>query len=139
MVRARVRIDPRSLDRILGDYCERRLGEIAEEFVDTARGFSSRRTGALADSIEAEDVRRQRDRVTCRVFVGEEYGIYQDQGTGIYGPTGERITAASGGVLVFDWPSAGGTVFARSVAGSEPTRFWTRTVERWDAIVRAAA
>jgi len=27
-------------------------------------------------------------------------------------------------VLVFDWPAAGGTVFARSVAGSQGTHFF---------------
>jgi hypothetical protein len=38
-------------------------------------------------------------------------------------------------VLVFDWPAAGGIVFARQVRGTEPTHFWERTLDAWPAII----
>lgn len=135
-----VRINRASLDALLADYAEKKAVELGDQFVGDARGRSSRRTGRLADSIEAGAPEHERHAVRVTIEVGEEYGRYQDEGTGIFGPHGERITATRpGGVLVFDWPAAGGTVFARSTAGAPGTHFWSLTVDDWSNIVRAVA
>lgn len=120
----------------MAEHLGRRCGEL---FVDAARGRASRRTGRLAESIRAHPPVVQPTRVTVQVTCDVEYGVYQDQGTGIYGPLGRPIRPKKpGGVLVFDWPAAGGVVFAREVRGSEPTRFWERTVRDWPLIVSRA-
>lgn len=112
------------------------LDRADQQFVDRARVRCSRRTGALADSIEATPATDEGTRITAEIHVGEDYGRWQDEGTGIYGPDGGRIYPLKpGGVLAFDWPAAGGMVFFRSVAGSPGTRFWSDTVDDWPSIV----
>ena len=120
-------------DAIRDLAAQRVMPTLAEGLADRARGYTSRRTGALHDSITAET-----DGLRARVQVGAEYGRYQNEGTGIYGPNGQRIRPRRARALVFDWPAVGGIVFAASVAGSEPTRFWTKAVEEWPDIVREA-
>ena len=67
------------------------------------------------------------------------YASFQNYGTGIYGPEGTPIVPRRpGGVLVFDWPAAGGIVFARSVRGTEPTHYWERTLDEWPEILKAS-
>ena len=114
----------------------RRAGKL---LVDEARRGVSRRTGELAESIKADSPRVSGDRVVVHVHVDAEHGVYQEEGTGIYGPTGTPIRARSGGVLRFDWPAAGGIVFARSVRGSPPTKFWSKALRRWPQIIRRIA
>jgi len=122
-----------SLDRMGSGMLDR----CSSLFVRTARGRASRRTNELADSIEAGPVYKAGSTFRTTVEVGAEHGVYQDRGTGIYGPEGRPITPRrADGVLVFDWPAAGGVVFARSVRGTPPTRFWQRTVADWPQIVR---
>lgn len=132
-------IDHASLVALVQDYARARGEDLGEAFVRRAQGYSSRRTGALAESIEADEPQVSDTMVTVTVRVGEEYGQWQDEGTGIYGPTGERIRPINADVLAFDWPAAGGVVFARSVRGAPGTRFWTRTREEWSSVVREAA
>lgn len=103
-------------------------------FTDELKNNASRRTGEMVDSIEAEEAHIEGDSVVSHIEVGAEHGIYQDQGTGIYGPEGQEITPIHGKVLRFDSPILG-IVFATSVRGSEPTRWWTKAVERWPAIL----
>ena len=112
---------------------------VADVFVTTAQGNASRRTGALAESISHDEPRDYGTGVTCTATCGAEYGQYQDEGTGIYGPDGAPIYPTHSKVLVFDWPAAGGIVFARWVRGSEPTRFWQRTIEAWPEILAVAS
>ena len=111
-----------------------RCGELADEFVNAARSFAPRRTGAGVDSIEVTSIGASGQGFTATVEVGEEYMVFQNQGTGVYGPSGQPITPKHGNVLVFD--GIGGIVFARSVRGSEPTHFWERTIDNWPRIVR---
>jgi hypothetical protein len=99
-----------------------------EEIVSELRNNASRRTGAMADSVEVEDGPSLSGTVVAsKIIVGVEYGIYQDQGTGIYGPEGHPIEPRSAKVLRFD-SAVLGIVFARSVRGSEPTRWWTKAM-----------
>jgi len=123
------------LVRALQDLAVRLADQCADGLVTTAQNNASRRTGNLADSITNEGAVLAGDNVRAHVVVEAEYGRYQDEGTGIYGPEGQVITPKHGNVLVFDWPAAGGIVFATYVRGSEPTRFWTKAIEAWPQIV----
>lgn len=107
----------------LRQHCRDSLPLVTAQMVDDTKSAASRRTGALADSIGADEWVDEGTRFTSTIFAGRDLenpdvARYQDEGTGIYGPEGQRITAPNGGVLVFDWPAAGGIVFVRSVAGA---------------------
>lgn len=116
-------------------YAEAKARELADAFVEQARVFAPYRTGDLSKSIEAGEPIPTGNGWQVVITVGEEHGRYQEEGTGIYGPQGVPITPRPGGVLVFDWPAAGGMVFARSVRGTEPTHWWTRSLQAWPQVV----
>jgi len=125
----------------LQQYAVERLTAIADAFVEAAQGRCSRRSGALADSIKHDDPSNEGDRVSCVASAGNDevdYAQYQDEGTGEYGPEGGRIYPVSAKALRFDWPAAGGVVFAKSVAGAPGTHFWSDTVNDWSNIVSSA-
>lgn len=117
----------------------RKGAALGAAFVRTAQGHASRRTGKMASSTQITEMRVASDRVTVHVECGVDYGAYQDQGTGIYGPEGRPIRPRRARVLRFDWPAAGGVVFAHEVRGSEPTRWWQKTVGQWGQIVRTVS
>lgn len=126
------------LERAVRDRAREIAKRLADEFVNTAQTLAPRRTGAGADSIVAESVDESSDGFTVRVVVGEEYMRFQNEGTGIHGPTGTPIRPVSAKVLVFDSPILGLT-FAPEVQGTEPTHWWDRTVQMWPQIVRDSA
>lgn len=63
----------------------------------------------------------------ARVGTNIEYGVYQEYGTGVYGPKGTPITPKRGRFLVFKGKD-GNMVFARSVAGSPKREFMKKGV-----------
>lgn len=105
----------------------------ADVAVELTREAASRRGGALADSItHTQPALIDEGLVGCQISVGVPYGRWQDEGTGIYGPTGARIFPRTARVLRFDWPAAGGVVFARSVAGAPGRHFFHEPMPaRW--------
>lgn len=109
---------------------EQKLPQVSDLMVSATQQDCSRRTGALADSIVVDDWQDQGTRYTTTISAGRglpnpAVAAYQEFGTGEFGPNGTRIYPHKpGGVLVFDWPAAGGVVFARSVAGSPGTHFF---------------
>lgn len=113
----------------------------ADLAVTDTQAHMSRRTGASADSVTHTQPALQEPYVVCEISVGEPSARWQDEGTGIYGPENRRITPSRpGGVLVFDWPAAGGVVFARSVAGSPGKHFFTEPMPaRWASCLAASA
>lgn len=130
-----VSVNTAGVERLVRTYARDKAEALADRFVEVARGFAPRRTGTGADSIEAAAVAERGGGFTVEVTVGETYMKYQNEGTGIYGPDGSPIEAGPGGVLVFDWPAAGGLVFARHVRGTEATHWWDRAVLAWPQIV----
>lgn len=59
---------------------------------------------------------------------GVDYVPFVVYGTGIYGPTGRRITAKNAKALRFDWH--GGIMFRKSVAGQHPNDFMQRATDK---------
>lgn len=136
------RVDTDGIMDALERYAVAKLERCAELFVEEVETNAPKRTRALVDSIETSEPTVYPDRVVITVRVtatspeGAPYPTFQNEGTGIYGPEGVPIRPKKpGGVLVFDWPAAGGIVFARSVRGTEPTRFWDKAVDEWRNIV----
>jgi hypothetical protein len=125
------------LERALAERAADLAERLGANFVDEARRRVHRRTGETWAQIQAHPPVIAPGKVTVTVESAAESSRYQDEGTGIYGPEGRRITALRpGGVLRFDWPAAGGIVFARSVAGSPGSHFWTEALRAWPQIVR---
>lgn len=121
------------IEQRLQDLALAKADQIADAFVSAARGRCSRRTGALADSIQSLGAESTGTGASCFITVGEDYGVYQDQGTGVYGPEGAPIEGHP--LLAFDWPAAGGKVIVHSVKGSPGTHFWSDTVADFPNIV----
>ena len=92
------------------------------EITKQARSRAPHRSGTLQRSIMPEV--RYPD---ARVWVQEKYGRYIEEGTGIYGRNGRRITPKTASVLA--WKQGGSMVFARSVAGIKPKPFFKPGVE----------
>jgi hypothetical protein len=112
-----------AMEDSLRQHCRDNLPLVTAQMVEATQAAASRRTGALAASIGADEWADEGTRFTSVIYAGRDLdnpdvARFQDEGTGIYGPEGQRITAHGGGVLAFDWPAAGGVVFFRSVAGA---------------------
>lgn len=131
-------VDVSSLAQLVREHAIDRMNDLADSFVFRAQENASKRTGAMADSISHDEPYIAGDVVRCTATCTAEYARYQEEGTGIYGPDGVPITPVRARALRFDWPAAGGIVFAAWVSGSEPTHFWQRTIEDWPSIVHAA-
>lgn len=131
-------VETAHLENLVRSHAMERMVTLADVFVERAQQNASVRTGELRDSISHDDPVDNGDRISCTAQAAAEHALYQEEGTGIFGPDGVPITPKNGPFLVFDWPAAGGVVFARKVIGSEPTRFWTRTIEEWPLIVAAS-
>jgi HK97 gp10 family phage protein len=129
-----------ALHKQVRTYARERAERLGDAFIEQLRGNMPRRTGDMADSAEVESIEEHSDGVKVKVVVRSKYAGFQNYGTGIYGPEGTPITPKrANGVLVFDWPAAGGVVFARSVRGTEPTHFWERTLDQWPTIIAETA
>lgn len=125
---------------------EQKAVELAERlgdaFVAEARRRVSRRTNRTWARIQRHPAVVQPGQVTVVVESPEPSSRYQDEGTGIYGPEGERIypnprfrADGTPRVLRFYWPAAGGIVFATSVAGAPGSHFWSETIDAWPQLV----
>jgi len=128
-------IDTRDLERALEDYAVLAVESMANEFMVRAKMRVPRASGQLWNSIDFWYGTINGNAATAQVFAEAEHASYQDEGTGIYGPTGERIYPTNSNVLAFYWPPAGGTVFFKSVAGTPATNFWSDVVDDFDSWV----
>lgn len=95
-----------------------------------------RDTGAMTQTIEVAES-DSGDVLARTITAPAEYASYQDTGTGIYGPTGARIYPKTARFLVFTTKD-GTKVFARSVAGTPRTGWWSDKLANWsDYLARA--
>jgi len=113
-----------ALEANLRARVEQNLPNVTARMVDDTRQACPRQTGQLADSIGADPWQAQGDRYTSMIRATAPYAAFQEFGTGVFGPTGQRIVPLTAKALVFEWPKAGGLVAFRSVAGSPATRFF---------------
>lgn len=126
---------------VLERYAVAKLERCGDLFAEEVERNAPKRTRTLVDSIEKSTVTvyptevRMTVKVTATSDEGAPYPAFQNEGTGIFGPDGVPIRPVRARVLRFDWPAAGGIVFAKSVRGTEPTRFWDKAVNAWPDIV----
>lgn len=126
-----------SLDRALEDLAVQKITDVGDAFYDQLVGRMSRRTGGMVDSVVIGTPEVSGSQVSIHVGVEADYAQYQNEGTGVFGPSGARIQGNP--LLAFDWPAAGGLVIVHSTAGSPGTHFWDDTIAAWPSIVASAA
>jgi len=117
---------------------------IAEHAIDVARraadltvertqAAASRRSGALAAGISHDEpFLSDAARVMCEIRSEADYSVFQDDGTGIYGPRGMPIIAMGPKPMTFFWDAIGQWRSLRISRGA-PGRHFFRTAmpERW--------
>ncbi len=80
--------------------------------------------GRLAGSFEIKSIGSR----AWSIFTNVKYAAFVDEGTGIHGPAGRRITPKRASVLVFQW--LGDTWYRRSVAGQKANAYSERAVDK---------
>lgn len=126
-------------EQVIPDHAVDLVRRAADLCVQRTQDAASRRTGALVDGISHSEPILADPYVSCTITSAADYSSFQDQGTGIFGPSGMRIMPVNAKVLRFDWAAYGGVAFFRSVAGSPGTHFWSPMPERWrDALQDSA-
>jgi hypothetical protein len=84
----------------------------------TAKQVAPIRQGILRAGIQINPARIDGNTVTGSVEATAPHSLFQEQGTGIYGPSGQPIRPKSAKVLA--WSSGGKMHFAKQVKGSRP-------------------
>lgn len=136
MARARVTIDQAQLTAVFQSAAVQWAEDAGRRVVNAAKARAPVDNGRLRSSISAT---LELNPTTCILRVGSDvpYARYVEEGTGIYGPRGRRITPVRRQALKFPRPrswgagpsNAGGFVFRRSVAGSPPNPFLADALE----------
>lgn len=106
------------------------LSNAAGKIQSTAREKAPHRTGNLQRSILKEISYPE-----ATVSVNEKYGLWVEQGTGLYGPRGQRITPRSAKVLA--WSTDGGMAFARWTRGMRARPYFKPAIEATREYVRS--
>jgi hypothetical protein len=128
----------------LRDHVQQHALNLVDRALDVTvadtQAHASRRSGDLAAGVSATGPVLNDTQVQAQIISAADYSKFQDEGTGVFGPTGSRIFPKTAKALRFDWPAAGGIVFAKSVAGSPGTHFFHEPMpERWhNAIAQSA-
>lgn len=137
MARARVIVDHAQLTAVFQSAAVQWAEDAGRRVVNAAKERAPVDNGRLRSSISAT---LELTPGTCILRVGSDvpYARYVEEGTGIYGPAGRRITPTRRQALKFPTPRSWGTggrqadrgfVFRRSVAGSPPNPFLADALE----------
>ncbi len=94
----------------------------------TARQLAPVDSGLLRRSIQLRPAQRRGNVIEGSVGTGLRYSVFQEQGTGLYGPLHRPIRPKNGKVLRFQ--VGGRTVYTREVRGSRPRWFFRGSVEQ---------
>ncbi len=94
----------------------------------TAKDLAPIDQGILKGSIQLSAAQWSGNTITGSVGTNNEYSLFQEQGTGIYGPHHAPIVPKSKPTLV--WYSNGAWHFAKSVKGSKPRWYMKGSLEQ---------
>lgn len=106
---------------LLNNLVKMMLREVKSEGGPTPHDTSQLR-GSIKSEITSPD--------SARVYTDLEYGIYQEFGTGIYGPKGTPITPKTKPYLAFFSKKTGRWVRAKSVKGVQAKRFMQKSFDK---------
>lgn len=112
--------------------------EAVETILSATREAAPSKDGTLRASIVERSHTVEASRVASVIGTDIPYAVYQDTGTGIYGPRGSRIYPVNARALRFEID--GVVIFAASVAGAPRTGFWSDNVTQqgWTDAVTSA-
>ena len=94
-----------------------------------SKKFAPHDTGYLRSDITTTFMPSGAGVPKVHVGSGLDYGLYQHEGTGIYGPRNRPIKPKHSKFLVFT-DKYGNLVFAKSVRGAKPTRYLYRALKQ---------
>jgi hypothetical protein len=107
---------------LFGGAAKKRCIEVAERTAEVLKSVMPRDTGEMIASVSVRENRRGAD-----VTIGAPYWKWVNYGTGIYGPTGQRIYPKRASVLVFY--IGGAKIVVPSIAGQRGQHFVERAKE----------
>ncbi|MFC8124439.1 HK97 gp10 family phage protein [Streptomyces sp. NPDC057302] len=129
-----VRLNHAEINRLLygsGGPVVREVTRVARLTQQNARALAPGDSGVLKASIKVTVFAQPgRQRVHARIGSTLDYAIYQEEGTGIYGPKGTPIRPKRGKYLRFKPKGARGFVFAKSVRGSRAHHYLVTALRR---------
>lgn len=130
------------LERRVRLHVEERLDRVRAEIETATKDAAPKDEGTLYASISASTFAPHGlDRYLATIRAEAPHASYTDEGTGIYGPTGTRITAKAGKALVFFWkygPRGSDNYAFKSVAGTPAQRWFREPMpERYRSAVSA--
>lgn len=129
-------VDTREIEEHLKARARDRMVVASDEVRREIEHDAPRDTGRLSTLIRStteEDATSITTKITTEALTadGRDYAKWQDEGTGVYIGRGRIYPKPPNTRLTFFWPKIGRVVSFRSVAGTPPTRFFTRNVEKW--------
>ena len=83
-------------------------------------------SGRLAGSFQIE----QTEELAWRIYTNVLYALFQQSGTGIYGPTGHPIVPVRANALHFYWKAAGRWMTLSSVRGTPANPYVDRAMDK---------
>lgn len=129
-----VRLNNAEINRLLysrNGPVVREVTRVANLTQQQARARLRGSTGKLAASINVTVTAQPgRQRVHARIGSTLEYAIYQEEGTGIYGPRGVPIRPKRAKALRFKPRGGRGFVFAKQVRGSRAQHYLLTALRR---------
>jgi len=115
--------DIRHFTELVKEVYTRAVAYVAQDVWGNIKREAPVNEGRLAGSFDLEKL----DDYAWRIYTNVHYALFVHEGTGIYGPVGQRIVPVSASVLVFEW--MGRTWFLKSVAGQEPNPYADRAMD----------
>jgi len=107
---------------LVGQVFARATENLAKDVWGNIGREAPTRHGKLAGSFNLERL----DEYSWMISSPTEYALFVHEGTGIYGPVGQRIVPKRARFLVFEWK--GRTWFLKSVAGQRPNPYVDRAM-----------
>ncbi|MFI7278507.1 hypothetical protein [Streptomyces sp. NPDC049879] len=122
--------DPAGMDALLNSPTGpvgRLVADVTRNVLRAVEVECPKRTGATARSFHSDIEIRPNRQIRGRVFSDDPVVQYLEQGTGLYGPRGRRITPRTSKALRFEL--GGQVIFAKSVRGMRKQPFMRRSLE----------
>lgn len=127
-----------TLEANLRERTRQRLDQVQVLLPELVKAPLNQITGQLAAGIVCDAWQDNGTRYDTTIRSLAPYSQFVDEGTGIYGPTGNRIYPTSAKALVFFWYRMGDWFAFRSVRGSPAQHFFHEAMpDRYDAALQA--
>jgi hypothetical protein len=117
----------RRAPRVTAESLSQAIGKTAFRTEFLAKKYAPIDKGNLRGSINTQGPTVANNNVTATVGTNVTYARYQEEGTGVYGPSRQPIRPKNAKVLA--WKSGGQWHYARQVKGVKPKRYFRQARE----------